>query len=333
MLSTLPKGAAQLASQTLGEHGISGLKHFDGDALAAEGDSNPEVEPFSYVIWDESRLTPDAAQIQTTYQLRAFHQRRYEQAVAKGETDLTAQQWSQVHTPEFKAWFGDWQKLRAEQRIDEMEPVELGLDEKYKNASVEELREVVVTHLRSLAKNGVKAVHPELGEVGFATNKTGKIVSTSAATEKLHATLDIVRVIEAAHLAGSEGSYKEKHKRWGGVIYHTLGAKTSAFGREFVTVITVEESASGSLFYNNIAVESGQKETPVAYPGKQQSLGGSGSPTAFTGAEEKQLAPLRRVNRESVSKAVNPRTGEPQVFYHSGGPNCAMMAASARWCF
>ena len=33
----------------------------------------------------------------------------YEAAKAAGETELTFHQWQQVRTPEFKAWFGDWE--------------------------------------------------------------------------------------------------------------------------------------------------------------------------------------------------------------------------------
>ena len=34
---------------------------------------------------------------------------RYNQAKEKGETELTFKQWQQVRSPEFKAWFGDWE--------------------------------------------------------------------------------------------------------------------------------------------------------------------------------------------------------------------------------
>lgn len=34
---------------------------------------------------------------------------RYNQAKSKGETELTFHQWQQVRSPEFKAWFGDWE--------------------------------------------------------------------------------------------------------------------------------------------------------------------------------------------------------------------------------
>jgi putative uncharacterized protein (fragment) len=35
---------------------------------------------------------------------------RYNQAKSNGETELTFKQWQQVRSPEFKAWFGDWEK-------------------------------------------------------------------------------------------------------------------------------------------------------------------------------------------------------------------------------
>jgi len=187
---------------------------------------------------------PDHVGDSSTFELRAFHGRRYEQAKGAGQTELTAHQWEQVHTPEFKSWFGDWQRRRAEERLDAMEPVELALEEKYKGASVVELREAVLAHLRDLAKEGAKANHPELGEVGFATSRIGKVINTSAAPEKLHATLDIIRVLEAAHLVESADSYKPKETKEG-TFYHTLAAKVKAFGREFVAVVTVRELKDG----------------------------------------------------------------------------------------
>lgn len=36
-------------------------------------------------------------------------QEHYNQAKSKGETELTFKQWQQVRSPEFKAWFGDWE--------------------------------------------------------------------------------------------------------------------------------------------------------------------------------------------------------------------------------
>ncbi|WP_197457020.1 hypothetical protein, partial [Cephaloticoccus capnophilus] len=262
---------------------------------------------------------PDHVGDSSTFELRAFHGRRYEQAKGAGQTELTAHQWEQVHTPEFKSWFGDWQRLRAEERLDAMEPVELALEEKYKGASVVELRAAVLAHLRDLAKHGAKANHPELGEVGFATSRIRKVISTSAAPEKLHATLDIIRVLESAHLVESVDSYKPKETQEG-TLYHTLAAKVKAFDREFVAVVTVRELKDGLKFYNTIAVEAVKKEAASrTYPRASESLDSDSTSALHEAAGRSKLSQLQRVKSESVSKVLNPRTGEPLVVYHSTG--------------
>lgn len=54
-------GGEREASELLGRYGIPGLRYLDGGSRAAgEGSHN-------YVIWDESRLTPEAAQIQPLF--------------------------------------------------------------------------------------------------------------------------------------------------------------------------------------------------------------------------------------------------------------------------
>ncbi|MCK2097472.1 LPD38 domain-containing protein [Thauera aromatica] len=42
----------------------------------------------------------------------------YERAKAAGRTRLNYRQWVQVRTPAFKAWFGNWEGLRAQQQLD-----------------------------------------------------------------------------------------------------------------------------------------------------------------------------------------------------------------------
>gem|GEM_PF-955573 len=303
---------SEAASLWLLKHGIPGLRYLDGNSRRAGYGSH------NYVIWDESRLTPEAAKIQTTYQLRAFRTKRFEAAKAAGTTKLTQNQWQQVHTPEFKAWFGDWETLRAQRKVDAMPPVELQLDEKYRNASVEELRDAVEAHLDKLAQSGTTAKHPELGEIGFAKGNTGKSNYMAVVHEKLHATLDIMRVLEAAHLVHSEDSHNPEEVRWG-TLYHTLVAKVSAFEREFVAIVTVKELRDGLRFYNTIAVDGRVQKSPVGKSPDEQQSQDSGSATALHGAKGNNLPPLRRVNPESVSRAVDAQTGEPLVVYHGTG--------------
>jgi len=257
---------------------------------------------------------------------RAQHQRLQ----IHRQTKLSFAQWQQAHSPQFKAWFGDWQALRAQQLVDEMQPVELQLDEKLRGKSLEELREAVETHLDKLAEAGVAAKHYELGEIGFAKGNTGKSRWMSVVPEKLHATLDIVRVLEAAHLVETKPSDKPKEIPHG-TLYHTLGTKVTAFDREFVAVITVKELHNGLRFYNTIAVDGSPQKSPVGKSPRNSESGDSAIASALHGAERSKLPLLKRVNPDSVSKAVDPQTGEPQIFYHGGAGDFTQLRDQGRF--
>ncbi len=243
----------------------------------------------------------------------------YDRARAAGRTKLNYRQWVQVRTAHFKRWFGDWEASRAQERLDAMEPVALNLPDNLRGASLTQLREAVKMYLDALAESNTTAKHEMLGEVGFSKGNNKKAVSTGATAEKLHAARDIVNVIESAIHFDSALSAKPDEARHG-VTYHALAAKVSAFGREFVAVVTVKQSPDGQRFYNNIAVQSGQEKAPAAYPGERASKD-VGSTTAFTGADASLLPAMRRVNPAEVSKVVDPETGEPAVLYHGTNAN------------
>ena len=238
----------------------------------------------------------------------------YDRAKAAGKTKLSYGQWVQVRTPNFKQWFGDWEAVRAQERLDAMRPVEVDLPDALRGASLEQLREAVKARLDALAESGAVAQHPDVGEIGFSKGNNKKALSTSAAPEKLHAAHDIVRVIESAVHVGSALSGKPDEVGHG-TTYHTLAAKVRAAGKEFVAVVTVKQSPEGKKFYNTVALASGQEKAPAAYPGDRAPVG-VGSATAFTGASRSVLPAMRRVNPADVSKVIDPETGEPLVVYH-----------------
>jgi hypothetical protein len=135
-------------------------------------------------------------------------------------------------------------------------------------------------------------------------------VSTGATRQKLLAALDIQRVITSAHVFGSAISTKVNEARHG-VCYHTMAARVTVFGHGFVTVITVKEASDGKRFYNNIAVQGDKKERPGSNSPREQQSGDSGSASAFTGARDSVLPPMRRVNPNDVSTDIDLDTGEP----------------------
>ncbi|WP_249963462.1 LPD38 domain-containing protein [Histophilus somni] len=56
-----------------------------------------------------SRTAPQETQSFYETEQRLGGKEAYEQAVKEGKTELDYRQWVQVRTPEFKAWFGDWE--------------------------------------------------------------------------------------------------------------------------------------------------------------------------------------------------------------------------------
>jgi len=234
----------------------------------------------------------------------------YEKARQENRTKLNYDSWLLVRTPDFKRAFGDWEALRAECRADAMPPVELRLNEQYRSTNLDRLRTTVSDYLRHLARGDHSATHPVLGKVGFSASNIGKVISTSAISQKLYTALDIIPVIEAAYLVGSQLSTK-KNEAIHNVVYHTLIAKVSSFGSEFISIITLKEASAGKLFYNNVAVASVHKKAPAVSPRGQQSEDPVSPTSAFTEAADKALPSLRRVNPDSVSRERDTETGEP----------------------
>jgi hypothetical protein len=57
-------------------------------------------------------------------------------------TKLTERQWVQVRTPNFKKWFGDWEKAGIRERLENQEPV--AVEAKYNVASPKERRDIAL---------------------------------------------------------------------------------------------------------------------------------------------------------------------------------------------
>jgi len=254
---------------------------------------------------------PQRYRLQLTLTERAYGGRRaYEKARRENRTKLDYDSWLLARTPDFKTAFGDWEALRAQCQADAMPPVVLHLSEALYRADSRILREEARSHIYRLAKHNSVATHPALGEVGFSKTKTGKLIHNGATPENMQAALNIIPIIESAHLLGSERSNKPKHSLHP-VFYHSLVAKVCNDERQFFVVVTIEETSNGKLFYNNAAVEGGYKKVPAVSPQEQQSEDSVRSKSAVTGTCAKALPPLRRVNPDSVSREIDTGTGEP----------------------
>nr|WP_156469167.1 hypothetical protein [Cephaloticoccus primus] len=264
----------------------------------------------------------------TTYQLgvvdRVYGGRgAYDAAAAAGRTKLGYWQWLQVRTPEFKEWFGDWEGLRAQKRLDAMQPVSVPIPDKWRGLPVEQLRKEALEKLRGLVGDKRKGEgftdieHPELGTIRVDGRGVRKTKHASADPAKLLVAAHVDKILPEAIYSRSEPPEEGSNKPNTEGVSKLL-ARVEVDGLELVAIFTVLREPDGSWYYNTVVVhdlksaegEAGGLTTEY----NQQSAEKRAAP--LSSLREHHRKPLRRVNPETVSQAVDPETGEPVVVYH-----------------
>ncbi|MFC3873684.1 hypothetical protein [Neisseria musculi] len=145
----------------------------------------------------------------------------YGAAKAKGRTALDYRQWVQVRTPEFKAWFGDWEHARVPDRLLDAngepkifypEPVadtygvtrDISRTEKQRRR----VRETVTEYVKYGADGQISAIstQPREGCIPERRTRTCTVYEDVAKTETVHEILRFSRVGDGAfhiHVQGS----------------------------------------------------------------------------------------------------------------------------------
>ncbi|WP_156469198.1 hypothetical protein, partial [Cephaloticoccus primus] len=222
-----------------------------------------------------------------------------------------------MRTPEFKEWFGDWESLRAQKRLDEMEPVVVPIPDEWRGLSLEQWRSKMVDSLGSLMADERKGrlataiVHPELGEIFVNRDGINKTKSASADPAKILVAANLKDVLPQAVYAHSRPLNKPKRD----ILiegYATLYAKVEVGGVPLIAVFTVERKTDGKWYYNTVMRLASENEKTRKFQ-----IGGlTGGPVQgapLAGLAEGKRDVLHRVNPESVSKTVDPDTGEPSA--------------------
>jgi len=245
----------------------------------------------------------------------------YEKARAEGKTELTYHQWLQVRTEAFEAWFGDWEAVRAQDRVDAMQPVKVTVPDEWRGLPVEELRKEALKKLKALVgdkrtgEGFTEITHPELGVIRVDSRGFKKTRSASADPAKILVAADVQNLIPQAIYSRSEGPDAGSAEGLEGAS--KLLARVSVDGVELVALFTILREADGHWYYNTVTLadENGRARGSITEHDRQA----ESSTASITGLAGHKRDSLRRVNPESVSKAINPRTGEPLVVYHSTG--------------
>jgi hypothetical protein len=279
----------------------------DPDTALIEQYANVEGAPTAEQIREARKQYRDAE--------RAYGgQQAWQRARDAGRTKLSYPQWVMVRTPNFKRWFGDWEALRTQQRLDAMEPLRVNVPSEWLRLSKEELRQRVERLLDDAVRDKVSIEHPEFGPIRIGRRGASKTVHASPDPAKLLIAADLSSVIPRAVVGSAEIG-----NRQGVEAREYLLAKVDVGGTELIATVAVNRQADGRWYYNTTTVSDAQNEgDPRAYA----SPGAVSSPlseTLLTGVASFIRRPFARVNPDTVSKVIDPDTGEPRVVYHGAG--------------
>ena len=309
---TVAKGSTrEQVAQALKEAGVLSSRQ----RLFGLGERSAEVM-FSRKQTDSTQDgTPSNAQAQRQFKEteRAYGGRAaYDKAKAAGKTKLTYGQWVQVRTPKFKAWFGDWEAVRAQQRLNAMEPVKVRVPDAWRGLEHAELREKMAQELDRMVREKTEIKHPDVGTIRVGRAGAKKSEGSARDPAKSLVAADIEALIPASIYARSDASRGGDGPDIAG--YSTLLARVQVDGVDLVASFTVRHQSDGQWYYNAVALHDAHEKAQDSYGRPDQQAGSSVAPIA--GLSEFIRRPLARVNPDAVSKVVDPQTGEPLVVYH-----------------
>jgi hypothetical protein len=231
----------------------------------------------------------------------------YNRAREAGRTKLNYRQWVQVRTPEFKAWFGNWEALAARTALDDMKALPIsnpdlaGLEGK-------DLRDKVWEAYKTFREEPVTTQDGR--EVQFTRVGFNEVKNHSADRNVMELLAKAREVLPKAVPLWSE-AHTPKDEYDSIMAWHYYGAKVSLGGTEYLARIVVRENENGDVYYDNdlssvekigsLAKATHDKHGALAVSTDTRSIGQW----------------YAKINPASVSKVTDPSTGEPRVVYHA----------------
>lgn len=221
---------------------------------------------------------------------------------------LTPQQYRQVRTPEFKRWFGDWEKVArfkaAVEKIMSMEPVAAISGQEFQKDGIPLTEKV--TKFWKERFNGV-AISPELGEVRLDLEGVKSSIGHGIGSLKSAAFACVEDVIRNGVVFDRQKNWKER-----GYDTAVIAAPVTIKGVEYVCEVVVEQRTNRQGFYLH-EVEIKKKLEDVFKTSTE-----GGTPQASRSILALRAEDVKR-EEEGMSKVVD-ENGEPLVVYH-GSPH------------
>ena len=263
-------------ARALQDAGIPGLRYLDGGSRGAgEGTHN-------YVIWDESHLNNDVT---------PYYSRR-----APNE---------QTRTPEFKRWFGDWER-GAQAKVLNGEPV---AHVRIEDAPSGGYKEVEQWAAKLFADQGGKAKSPELGDVLLDERAAKDSMAHGGANAAKKAAFAAVKdVIERGTIVHRANDAQKDS--------YYISAPVDISGKPNIVTVLVRRDPNTQRMYLHAVTLKENLLTPrvsAADAGASEPRGSTES-----GDVASVLREALNFNHDEVSKAVD-ANGEPLTVYHGTG--------------
>ncbi len=303
--------ARRIASKPAGDASIE--KMLTEIELASASSAAPPTQQQDTPKFSRAGGGNTEAAVQLKETERAYGGREaYNQAKAAGKTKLTYGQWVQVRTPNFKAWFGDWEGVRAQARLDAMKPLQVRVPSEWRELSHEGLRQKMAVELDRMVREKTEIKHPDLGAIRVGRAGAKKSEGSARDPAKSLVAADIEALIPASIYARSSASHGGDGPDIAG--YSTLLVRVDVDGIDLVASFTVRHQSDGQWYYNAVALHDAKEKAQDSYERPDQQAGSSVAPIA--GLSDFIRRKLERVNPDNVSKVADPDTGEPLVVYH-----------------
>ena len=217
---------------------------------------------------------------------------------------LNEHQYRQVRTPMFKEWFGDWEEAEVS-RFMKGEPVKELTGEEAPHAGFAALRDWATALLTSAPYNGV-ARNPVLGEVVIDGQSVRSSMGHGMNHYKAVAFASVPEVIRRGRII--------RHEVAGGEDSFYISAPVRIAGVDDIVTVLIHRDVNKQRFYlhsittKENLLNSGQSGADAGASKRSKTISSEGNASILRG--------LLTVNPDSVSKVVNPETGEPIPLYH-----------------
>ena len=220
-------------------------------------------------------------------------------------TKLTERQWVQVRTPNFKRWFGDWEKAGIRERLEGQEP--LAVEAKYNATSPKERRDIA---LEFFPENVV--VQKPVGDVVISRRSIRSSFSHGSTDVKLDVMPYLAEILEKSEyidtLQDFDGSDVQNHYFATRITHGNQGKLVFMRARKM-------PGRGNQLYVHDVFVEEEIKQKDrnnVSKSGYSQKTVGQ-----LRGSDlyKSILQEIYSTDNESVSKVVD-SNGEPMVVYH-----------------